>query len=402
MSEEVELGICKYNNNTGVTCYMNSILAILQQTPYFADYIISDNYYIEDDTENSDIILNSIVYQLFKIFKISMSNDNKQLTINTFRRNLAKKNSIWGNYQQQDSQEFLTFLLNTIEDEIKESILYVPGRKIEKSKVNIENLIALKNWKDFTKKEYSIVKELFTGQNQSILECENCKNKSSRFEIFTNLQLNINNKCFDIYDYDSNSWGKRSDKMENKYQKDLVRFYQIFTGKRDKPYEIKSFSQIESLKFHNLKRCQNLEYFKDLLVSKNDKLFKKYMEKIENIQLITQTYKKKLLHILKSIFIESNTNSDTYFLISPELNMSKLIQLQEQTKAIDDLNVRIGIHEGEISLIESDIFGDDVNIASRIEKFSPEGGIAISGKVQQNISSLPEYKAKLIGTPQLK
>ena len=41
MTEEIEIGICKYNNNTGVTCYMNSILAILQQTPYFADYIIS-------------------------------------------------------------------------------------------------------------------------------------------------------------------------------------------------------------------------------------------------------------------------------------------------------------------------------------------------------------------------
>ena len=91
MLQDIEIGVCKYNNNTGVTCYMNSILAILQQTPYFADYIISNNYYIKDETENKDIITNSVIYQLFKIFKISMSNNNKQLTINTFRRNLAKK-----------------------------------------------------------------------------------------------------------------------------------------------------------------------------------------------------------------------------------------------------------------------------------------------------------------------
>ena len=44
--------------------------AILQQTPYFADYIISNNYYIQDETENKDIIKNSVIYQLFKIFKI--------------------------------------------------------------------------------------------------------------------------------------------------------------------------------------------------------------------------------------------------------------------------------------------------------------------------------------------
>ena len=200
MSTDIELGICKYNNNTGVTCYMNSILAILQQTPYFADYIISNKYYLEDETENKENILNSVIFQLYKIFKISMSNDDKQLTINTFRRNLAKKSFIWGEHQQQDSQEFLTFLLNTIESEIKDDVLYLPGRKIEKTKSNNENLIALKNWEDFTKKEYSIIKELFTGQNQSILECEKCKTKSSRFEIFTNLQLNIEENCIDIYD----------------------------------------------------------------------------------------------------------------------------------------------------------------------------------------------------------
>lgn len=199
MSEEVKLGICKFNNNTGVTCYMNSILAILQQTPYFADYIISDNYYIEDDTEDNKITLNSIIFQLYKIFKISMSNDDKQLTINTFRRNLAKKNFIWGEHQQQDSQEFLTFLLNTVEEEIKDKVKYMPGRKLENKKVNIENLMAIKKWNDFTKNEYSIIKELFTGQNQSILECNNCKYKSSQFEIFLNLQLNIPDDAVDIY-----------------------------------------------------------------------------------------------------------------------------------------------------------------------------------------------------------
>ena len=78
------------------------------------------------------------------------------------------------------------------------------------------------------------------------------------------------------------------------------------------------------------------------------------------------------------------------------------IEIQESLKDVEDLNLRIGIHEGEISLIESDILGDDVNIASRIEQYSPVGGIAISGKVQQDISSLPEYNTEFIGSPTLK
>jgi tetratricopeptide (TPR) repeat protein len=78
------------------------------------------------------------------------------------------------------------------------------------------------------------------------------------------------------------------------------------------------------------------------------------------------------------------------------------IKIQEKTKANDDLNLRVGIHEGEITLKDGDALGDDVNVASRIEAFAPSGGIAISSKVQQNISSLPEFETSYIGRPELK
>ena len=78
------------------------------------------------------------------------------------------------------------------------------------------------------------------------------------------------------------------------------------------------------------------------------------------------------------------------------------IKIQEDTKANDDLNLRVGIHEGEITLKDGDALGDDVNVASRIEAFAPSGGIAISSKVQQNISSLPEFETSYVGKPELK
>ena len=78
------------------------------------------------------------------------------------------------------------------------------------------------------------------------------------------------------------------------------------------------------------------------------------------------------------------------------------IAIQEATKDIEDLNLRIGIHEGEVIKQDGDVIGDDVNVASRIEPFSAVGGVAISHKIEQAISSNTEFETKYIGKPKLK
>ena len=78
------------------------------------------------------------------------------------------------------------------------------------------------------------------------------------------------------------------------------------------------------------------------------------------------------------------------------------IQIQTAVKNIDDLNLRIGIHQGDIIIEDKDVFGDDVNIASRIEPFAAPGGIAVSQKIQQDLSSNPEFEFKFIDKPKLK
>jgi class 3 adenylate cyclase len=78
------------------------------------------------------------------------------------------------------------------------------------------------------------------------------------------------------------------------------------------------------------------------------------------------------------------------------------IQIQEAVKNVDDLILRIGIHQGDIIQEDKDVFGDDVNIASRIEPFAAPGGIAVSQKIQQDLSSNPEFEFKFIDKPKLK
>ena len=78
------------------------------------------------------------------------------------------------------------------------------------------------------------------------------------------------------------------------------------------------------------------------------------------------------------------------------------IEIQEIANTIEDLNLRIGVHQGEVIIDGKDIIGDDVNVAARIEPFSAPGGIAISNKVQQDIASNAKFETKLVGKPKLK
>jgi Adenylate cyclase, family 3 (some proteins contain HAMP domain) len=78
------------------------------------------------------------------------------------------------------------------------------------------------------------------------------------------------------------------------------------------------------------------------------------------------------------------------------------IEIQSTLKSNQELKLRIAIHEGEVAVRGNDVLGDDVNIAARLEPYSAVGGIVISGRVQQNISSLPEYKTEYMGHPELK
>ena len=78
------------------------------------------------------------------------------------------------------------------------------------------------------------------------------------------------------------------------------------------------------------------------------------------------------------------------------------IKIQETLKDIDDLNIRIGIHQGDIFIKDGDVFGDDVNIASRIEGFAPIGGISISDKVHKDISGVSDIKTSFLGHRKLK
>ena len=78
------------------------------------------------------------------------------------------------------------------------------------------------------------------------------------------------------------------------------------------------------------------------------------------------------------------------------------IEIQSIVKEVEYLNLRIGIHQGEVQFQGNDVVGDDVNIAARIEPFVAEGGIALSGRVNASLARDPDFVTKFLGKPKLK
>jgi len=64
--------------------------------------------------------------------------------------------------------------------------------------------------------------------------------------------------------------------------------------------------------------------------------------------------------------------------------------------------VRIGIHVGDVVFRDKDVFGDAVNIASRIQTVGVPGSIVISGKVSDEIQNQPDIGISSLGKFSLK
>jgi class 3 adenylate cyclase/pimeloyl-ACP methyl ester carboxylesterase len=67
-----------------------------------------------------------------------------------------------------------------------------------------------------------------------------------------------------------------------------------------------------------------------------------------------------------------------------------------------ELRVRIGIHLGDVLFSEGNVWGDGVNVASRIHGLAPPGGICMSEHVYDEIRNKPGMRAKYLGQKRLK
>lgn len=78
------------------------------------------------------------------------------------------------------------------------------------------------------------------------------------------------------------------------------------------------------------------------------------------------------------------------------------ISIQQQLQQDPKVELRMGIHTGDVIIDEEAIYGDGVNLASRIESLAVPGGIFISEKVFDEIKNHGDFHTREMGYFELK
>jgi len=78
------------------------------------------------------------------------------------------------------------------------------------------------------------------------------------------------------------------------------------------------------------------------------------------------------------------------------------VEIQKGFKTDKEISLRIGIHVGDVVIDGDEVYGDGVNVASRLEPLSAPGGVNISGRVYDDLKNHKDISVESLGEIELK
>lgn len=174
--------------NLGNTCYMNSTIQCLNNTSPLATYFLTDMY-LYDINRESQLGYNGEIADDFSVLiRALWSGQYKCITPRDFKYVAGKHNPDFAGTSQQDSHDFLTFLMDGLHEGLNRVKKRPEIPEQDNDKMGDSQAAELA-WKHHQLCNESIIVELFQGQLKSTLMCLHCQKMSVNFQAFMFLTL---------------------------------------------------------------------------------------------------------------------------------------------------------------------------------------------------------------------
>ena len=196
--------------NIGNTCFMNSALQCLSNCYELTKYFLLDYY--ENDINYKNQLGSS--GKIAKVYKQLLENlwvsDEDYLNPSSFKSIFARFVQKFSGFAQQDSNEFLIYLLDKIHEDLN-SVTKKPYIEIEeKGKDETDEEASKRWWQKHLLRENSIIVDLFHGQFRSTITCNYCNRVAVNFDSYMFLSLPIPSGKYEInvkyFGYDINNF----------------------------------------------------------------------------------------------------------------------------------------------------------------------------------------------------
>ncbi|XWW97606.1 hypothetical protein V2A60_005591 [Cordyceps javanica] len=181
-------------HNLGNTCYMNSALQCVRSVEELTKFFITDAYVDEINKTNLLGYNGKMASAYGGLLRDIYQEGRGSVSPRDFKSTVGRCRSTFSGWGQQDSQEFLGFLL----DALQEDLSRVKNKPyIEKPDSTDEMIddpeaireMAAKVWDITRLRDDSVIADLFTGMYKSTLKCPECGKISITFDPFNTLPL---------------------------------------------------------------------------------------------------------------------------------------------------------------------------------------------------------------------
>ncbi|KAH7162660.1 hypothetical protein B0J13DRAFT_16128 [Dactylonectria estremocensis] len=180
--------------NLGNTCYMNSALQCVRSVEELTKYFLTGTYTEEVNKANPLGYNGKVAMAYGNLLKEVYLEGKGSVSPRDFKTTVGRCRSTFSGWGQQDTQEFLGFLLDGLQEDLSRIKQKPYIEKPDSTDDMIDNPEAIKEladkvWDITRKRDDSVIADLFTGMYKSTLECPDCGKISITFDPFNNLTL---------------------------------------------------------------------------------------------------------------------------------------------------------------------------------------------------------------------